>query len=422
MKDLYTFDYSIARALATYDEVRNVYARFFDELKVPYLVAQADSGDMGGTLSHEFHFPTTKGEDNIISCTGCCGYVANEELAESPVDQVVESSGGLKVWRGISRDRRTLINVWYPTSISSRKSDTLPEVNMHAIKAIVPEVDASIENSLPLWADSIASSHAQKLVNLVDGRISGSFHTMTHTDDAEIPYWPDMEPLTGVEMETISFVPGTQQPLNLLRIQDGDKCPSSDCGSSLRVEKAIELGHTFHLGTRYSNPLKATVAVPRELQEDASSVTVDLASPSSSQEVPMQMGCHGIGVSRIIGAVADTLADEKGLNWPRVIAPYEVVVLSSKDNPEDVAVEVFDILSASSGSQTTRDVILDDRAASFAWKMRDADLVGYPIIVVVGRAWKMKGMCEVQCRRLEVREEVALEDLPGFVDMLLDQL
>jgi prolyl-tRNA synthetase len=136
----------------------------------------------------------------------------------------------------------------------------------------------------------------------------------------------------------------------------------------------------------------------------------------------MQMGCHGIGVSRIIGAVADTLADDKGLNWPRVIAPYEVVILASNAGLEQVAIEAYDTLSGPSGSSPLRDVVLDDRPQSFAWKMHDADLVGYPIIVVVGRTWKAKGMCEVQCRRLEIREEVPLKGLPDFVDMLLDQL
>src|ERR1700722_20097214 len=87
MKDLYTFDYNVASALETYHQVREMYAKIFDELKIPYLVADADSGNMGGSLSHEFHFPAGKGEDNVISCDSC-NYVANEELAESAIRDV----------------------------------------------------------------------------------------------------------------------------------------------------------------------------------------------------------------------------------------------------------------------------------------------------------------------------------------------
>jgi prolyl-tRNA synthetase len=422
MKDLYTFDYNTSRALVTYNEVRKVYAGLFDELKIPYLVAQADSGEMGGDLSHEFHFPTTQGEDYIISCTSSCGYVANEELAESPINGVLESGSGLGVWRGISRDRRTLINVWYPSSTPGRKCYASPEVNMHAVKTIIPDLDPSIENPSSLWAKPSAQS--RRLLNLVDGRLPDSIRVKIESNDVELPYWPNAEQLPEISMETIFQNSATQQALNLLRIQDGDNCPNSDCAGNLKVEKAIELGHTFHLGTRYSDPLKATVALPAELRDGNlnSETPASTTVPSSGQEVPLQMGCHGIGVSRIIGAVADTLADNKGLNWPRVIAPFEIVVVASKGDLEDAAVEVYDTLSASSGSKPQRDVILDDRTQSFAWKMRDADLAGYPIIVVVGRAWKTKGMCEVQCRRMEISEELPLKTVPDFVDLLLDQL
>jgi prolyl-tRNA synthetase len=422
MKDLYTFDYSTSQALATYDEVRNVYAGLFDELKLPYLMAQADSGDMGGNLSHEFHFPTTQGEDYIISCENSCGYMTNEELAESPIHESLGTGSGLQVWRGISRDRRTLINVWFPPSTPRSTSKLLPEVNPHAIKAIIPELDPSIENSFSLWVDPPPKAGQRRLVNLVDGRLPDSVRRKIESSDPEIPYWPDAEQFPEIAMETIFQNSSTQRPLNLLRIREGDPCPECNNGT-LNVQKAIELGHTFHLGTRYSDPLKATVAVPAELLEDGSSSTDGLAisTSTSSQEVPMQMGCHGIGVSRIIGAVADTLADEKGLNWPRIIAPYEIVVVPGK-GLEDAAVEVYDTLSHSSKFQPHRDVILDDRADTFPWKMRDADLVGYPVIVVVGRRWNSEGMCEVQCRRLNVREEIPMKDVPAFVDSLLDQL
>jgi prolyl-tRNA synthetase len=452
MKDLYTFDYSAAFALETYHEVREAYAKLFDELKIPYLVADADSGDMGGNLSHEFHFPTSKGEDNVISCT-TCNYVANEELAESAVqpyggsgqedlnsleNENAKAQGEGKsaieprVWRGISRDRNTLINIWYASgSDTSRGMPGHPELNLHAVKAILPEFDASIEDPMSLWTRTagIASTKHEvlRLVNLVDCRLPYHSRVDIESQNPRLPFWPEELncQFPHINMETLSRNPLTGRPLNLLRIRDGDPCARCSAGV-LKVQKAIELGHTFYLGTRYSDPLDATVTVPGHLLKDKDHSLISSAERSDSspdQKVPMQMGCHGIGVSRMIAAVADTLADEKGLNWPRVMAPFEVVVVPG-NGLDHAASEIYDALSSipSTSGRPQLDVILDDRTETFPWKMRDADLVGYPVIVVVGRRWKADRICEVQCRRLQVRQDLPLGEIRPFVASLLDKL
>lgn len=439
MKDLYTFDYSTASALETYHQVRAVYSKIFDELKMPYLVADADSGDMGGNLSHEFHFPTPSGEDNVISCTSC-DYVANEELADNGIRPGVDSEGShissateaisaLKpqVWRGISRDRHTLINVWYP---GASEHSNHSEVNIHAVKSAVPEFDASVDNPLPLWEHCSAAdtTHEKslRLVNLVDSRLSPLHRADIESQNPELAFWP--KELNGqspaMDIEIIWQNPVTQMPLQLLRIQDGDPC--ARCGTgTLTVQKAIEMGHTFYLGTRYSEPLNATVKVPGHLLKDGDLDPAAMANRDLNQDqtLPMQMGCYGIGVSRMIAAVADTLADKKGLNWPRVMAPFEVVVVPAK-GLDDAASEVYDVLCSSKDLHHSPrlDVVVDDRVQSFPWKMGDADLIGYPVIVVVGRRWKDERVCEVQCRRLNVREERSLDQLPEFVESLLCRL
>jgi prolyl-tRNA synthetase len=446
MKDLYTFDLSLSLALSTYEQVREIYARLFNELKLPYLVAEADSGNMGGNLSHEFHFPTSKGEDHVISCSNC-NYVANEELAESPVLKPANRNDGNRskttnldferpeanvlVWRGISRDRRTLVNVWYPSSATSDRATAglaTPEVNVYAIKAVLPDLDASVEDPLPLWEKIYDATPENRiadipvpirLLNLIDCRLSDDVQKAISMKESHLPFWPasigNRPPCAGIEV--VSKDPSTQQPLNLLRIVDGDPCLRCFDGT-LSVQKSIELGHTFHLGTRYSVPLSATVAVPAE-ESDALNIEIS----RSGQHIPMQMGCHGIGVSRMIGAVADTLADDKGLNWPRVMAPFEVVIVPSK-GLDEAALEVYDVLCKmpSNSGVSQLDLILDDRAESFPWKMRDADLVGYPVIVVVGRRWKAESSCEVQCRRLQLRQEVPLVELADFIRSILSQL
>lgn len=448
MKDLYTFDLSPNLAMVTYNQVRDAYVRLFDELKVRYLVAEADSGDIGGDLSHEYHFPTTMGEDHIISCQSC-DYVANEELAESALPPATPDSGAtwsfvssdvesraskntFTVWRGVSRDRSTLVNVWYSPREGFQGG---LEVNTHAVKSIVPDLDPGVENAALLWAQAIeknilekqeASPQGANIVNLVDYRLPSSLLATIESGEID-PLWTNSPPPSALGIETTTTAENTSdgRPLNLLRISEGDTCPRCNDGS-LKIEKAIELGHAFYLGTRYSDPMKAVVTLPAGYVEpDLPGTEGSAQAPvplKAAQQVQMQMGCYGIGVSRLIGAVAETLADEKGLNWPRVIAPYEAVVIPARGQ-EEGAVDVYDALTgAGSISKDALDVVLDDRTNSFPWKMQDADLVGYPIIVVVGRSWKNNKSCEVQCRRLGTKEEVPLDNLAAYIDGVLVQL
>ncbi|KAI1137939.1 prolyl-tRNA synthetase [Hypoxylon sp. FL0543] len=423
MKDLYTFDYSTQSALSTYGEVREAYSRLFDELKLPYLVAEASSGDIGGDLSHEYHLPTPIGEDNVISCDNC-SYVANEELAFARLDPVEDAapdahSGDVlaaNVWRGVSKDRSTLVNVWYPASFSD------DDINAYAIKSVLPELDSSLNDSIPFWSSTTQSTNSSEprrslqLLNIIDYRLGPPFASALQTNPSPELLLPKD---TNLDLSTITteYITSTadEDQLNVLRVRNGDNCPRCETGK-LKVQKAIELGHTFHLGTRYSDPLEAQVRVPSKLIENktASDSTGDMAT------VSMQMGCHGIGVSRIIGAVADHLADDKGLNWPRAIAPFEVVVIPGRGLEKD-GVIVSEYLANSQGPRPL-DLLLDDRSESLPWKMRDADLVGYPVLVILGKGWSSDRLCEVQCRRLSSVSHVLLEDLPIYINQLLSQL
>ena len=453
MKDLYTFDKSKCLALATYEQVRNAYAALFSELKIPYLVAEADPGDMGGNLSHEFHFLTSKGEDRVINCQSC-DYVANEELAKAAVPARTEPKGGLKwsfiesnqpipsgnssadsifsVWRGLSRDRTTLVNVWYTLSPGTSTRTVRPEINTHAVKRVIPDLDPSVENAAAHWKSEKQLNPGSRLdqtlgipriINLVDYRLPRE--VLGDSMNSEIPIWPESlnETVTEVKPTVISKDPLTHEQLDLLCIQKGDICPKC-CEGQLDVNVAIELGHTFFLGTRYSEPFNAVVTLPSSHSEADDGISTE--SAQQSRQVLMQMGCHGIGVSRMIGAVAETLADEKGLNWPRVIAPYEAVVVSTPGNELD-ALSIYDSLVSGPGNAGNKDwnsldVVLDDRENPFPWKMKDADLIGYPVIVVVGKGWKTERTCEVQCRRLSVRENVPFDRLRAFVEGLLVKL
>ncbi len=409
MKDLYTFDGSVQAALETYEQVRQAYNNIFSELKLPVLAAKASSGDMGGDLSHEYHLPTAIGDDRVIHCN-TCDYVINEEIAESTVAGEAAAEVKLGLWRGISKDRTTLINVWYPRKMIRPRDGQLQEytdadIRISAIKALVPDLDTAIGDALPLWRLSTSSPTmtAARLVNITDHRLGPSVAKDIRDGTIKLSAWPtELEP----QPQSLSFtVHGTgsdaDKHLDVLRVQTGDQCPQCRSGT-LTVEKAIELGHTFHLGTRYSEVLGPRMAVP-----------------PSSDVAPLQMGCHGIGISRIIGAMAEHMGDNRGLNWPAVIAPYSCVIVPGGKVDDGDALGVYATITDSAGDLCeTLDAVLDDRDRSLPWKLKDADLVGFPVIVVLGRDWHESKYVEVQCRRLGVKEKIGLDALPRMITKL----
>ncbi|KAJ5637479.1 hypothetical protein N7490_007358 [Penicillium lividum] len=437
MKDLYTFDYNVQEALKTYQAVKYAYTQLFDELKVPYLVAAADSGNMGGSLSHEFHFISSKGEDRVVSCSHC-DHVYNEELADGKTHSFNESAEPNNVpgfqtedastdvtptvstgmWMAISHDGNTLLRGWYPKfSMQSGSQEPVERhVNSHAVKAIATaagvDLDLSVENPLEKWVARVKSRPADVKPRVLD----------LYDSQVRVYQRPPLSDLlqkaectvADIEYSMLDRFPNAPNKLSLIRVHDEDKC--SQCADGLLTSNpAVELGHTFHLGTRYSEVLQASVSVNPALLEGASPSDV---KSGKQQIVPMQMGCHGIGVSRMVSAVANRLVDSKGLNWPRVIAPYEAVVVPGK-GLDSVAEQVYDGLTSRA---TPIDTLLDDRDKGMGWKLGDADLIGYPIIIVVGNGWKKNQTVEVQCRQLDVKKDVSMDQLPEFVESLLTQL
>lgn len=407
MKDLYTFDISVQAALKSYEEVQVAYRDFFAELRLPVLVAKASSGDMGGDLSHEYHLPTAIGEDKVVSCTSC-DYVANEELAEV---RAPEPDGKHRRMFRITEDRSTLVNVWYPESADG-------VLDIQAVKALVPDLDVNVTD--PSEYMRSAKPGSLKVINLIDGRLQHITQFLEKPGLAEQAAGLEMEQYP--QFKSVEYVAGDKNGklLNFLKVAAGGRCPKCEHGT-LKVQEAIELGHTFYLGTRYSKPLEARVEVPKALLDGASLSSTTVADTEKQSEmVALQMGCHGIGVTRLIGAVADHLQDKMGLNWPFQIAPYEVVVLTNGLKPDSelvpAAESITDLLAGYA------DVVLDDRPLGIPWKVNDADLVGYPIIVVIGKYWTKTKEVEVKCRRLGVTELVMVERLTSVVEELLLKL
>ncbi|EKG17588.1 hypothetical protein MPH_05209 [Macrophomina phaseolina MS6] len=401
MKDLYTFDHLEAEALETYNSVREAYVNLLTELKLPYLVADADSGSIGGDTSHEYHFISPKGEDTVFACNSC-DFVANEEVAQ-PKDQALDKPGTIHIWKGISKDRRTLIeaHIMLDPAQPGDSSEPADLVNLHAIKTIFPGLDTSIErNAEELWNPAEPQSTIQQ-----DGTSAPPARLVIA--DQNISAFRDQlsfekhNTSSSAHPTTFHYLtPSSSKIRSLRRLHNASPCPSCADGR-VSAHRAVEIGHTFHLGTRYSAPLNLAIQNPA-------------GKPSL-----VQMGCHGIGVSRMIAAVADALADAKGLNWPRVVAPFEVVVIPGKGVDIDKDAEkVYDGLALGGV-----DAVLDDRKnVAMGWKLGDADLVGFNVVVILGKAWRDGGKCEVQCRRLGIKEDVVAEKLGEFVAQLLGRL
>ncbi|KAL8973226.1 MAG: hypothetical protein Q9183_000079 [Haloplaca sp. 2 TL-2023] len=440
MKDLYTFDASPSQAIQTYQRARDAYRAFFDDLRVSYLVADADSGSIGGKLSHEYHVPTASGEDTVISC-GSCAYAANEELARSKaaIKNSKRSQAGLTPiwsWYGITKDRSRLIEASLPQTTESQGSGSAkpgrnPEINQHLIKSLYPDLDLGIENPLATFTSQLRDyeSHgmidsskpltALSIIQIYDYRISReSFHRdnpVTRLDSAGLG-------TSRFSLDIDTFI--NPSCLDLARIHNGDECPN--CGEkSLKLQQAVELGHTFYLGDRYSKPMNAKFATSssHDIGDETATGQGDQGptAPAKSVQAFFQMGCHGIGISRIIAAVADSLADKQGLMWPRVMAPFEAVILATEEHKAS-ANEMWDILSRQNQRFDVVDTVLDDRDRGLGWKLKDADLIGFPVVIVLGSVFAKEGLCEVSIRRLGLREKVAMEDVREYVCSRLAQI
>lgn len=404
MKDLYTFDLTPEASLETYAAVQGAYRNLFDELKLRYIVAEADSGTIGGTLSHEYHYPSLSGEDTVFTCNECT-YSANAEAARTRTPTphpALEEPGNIAVFHGVSTDRTTLINVFYPRSTPAGTSN---EVNTAVVRTLMPALDAGVGSAeaLEMWrvcfheySDGAAAGSYSQIVNLFDTRLPHSVTEASFSNHSDQPLFREFVADKRIPTTAVTRQTATGEPLNLLKMKEGEGCPACETGVLVGTS-AVELGHTFHLGTRYSEPLKAVV------------------TDGEGRQAPMEMGCHGIGVSRMISAVAEGYRDDAGLCWPRVAAPFEVVVVGKDAAAVGDAEGVYDELAGAG-----LDVLLDDREKDFVWKMKDAELVGYPVCVVLGRRWK-DGKVEVQVRSGRKKLEVGVAELRETVLSALEE-
>jgi prolyl-tRNA synthetase len=405
MKDSYSFDLDDAGLDISYQKHRDAYVQTFDRLGLKYNIVKAVSGAMGGSKSEEFLAPCTTGEDTYVLCPSC-GYAANVEAMVTKVNPV-DSSGTPALEELDTPNTPTIdslvqvLNERFGGGFTG--ASTLKNVMLIADgKAISVLVPGDREVDLKRFQENLGGIHElrtfedadfAKFPGLVKGYIGPqNAQALGITVYADPHVAPGTSWVTGANKKDRharnvvngrDFTPDAY--VEAAEVRAGDACP--ECATEVIIDRAIEIGHIFQLGRKYAEALSLTV----------------LDQNGKSQVVTM--GSYGIGVTRAVAAIAEQTYDEIGLNWPAELAPAKVHIVATgkEDLPFDTAEKIATELEAAGLS-----VMLDDRrGTSPGVKFKDAELIGNPVIVVVGKSLE-QGNVEVRVRKSGDKQEVPL--------------
>jgi prolyl-tRNA synthetase len=415
MKDSYSFDVDDAGLEASYEQHREAYIATFDRLGLDYVIVDAMSGAMGGSRSEEFLCPTPVGEDTFVRSPG--GYTANVEAVTTPAPEPIPHDDAPAAHVEDTPDTPTIETLVAHANEHHPRDDGRPWTAADTLKNVVVKLAHPDGSTEPL----VVGVPGDRDVD--DRRLAAQVEpaTVLPFDDADFDAHPTLvkgyigphalgaESPSGIRylvdpriVEGTRWLTGANEPgrhvfdlvcgrdfhpdgtIEAANIRDGD--PAPDGSGPLELARGIEIGHIFQLGRKYAEALGLQV-----LDENGKLVTVT-------------MGSYGIGVSRAVAAIAETTVDDMGLCWPRQVAPADVhLVIAGKD---DEVVDAAERL-ASDLDAAGIDVLLDDRKASPGVKFKDAELIGIPTIVVVGKRLA-DGVIEVRDRASGDRTEVAV--------------
>ncbi len=408
MKDSYSFDVDDAGLEVSYNKHRQAYVKTFDRLGLKYNIVSAMSGAMGGSKSEEFLAPCPTGEDTYVLCNGC-GYAANvEAMVTITAPYKGDKVGAIEVLDTPNTPTIDslveLFNSKYSANISA--ADTLKNVLLMAdekpISVLVPgdrEVDlkrlgANISGvkDLRLFEDADFAKFPKLVKGYVGPQDAKEFGLKLYADPriVEGSHWVTGANKKDKHAKNVTcgrdFI--VEEYVEAAEVKAGDSCPK--CAKAVVIDRAIEIGHIFQLGRKYAQSLGLTV-----LDKEGKPVVVT-------------MGSYGIGVSRAVAAIAEQTYDELGLCWPSEIAPADVHIVATgkEDHPFDVAEQIAKDLEAKG-----LEVLLDDRReASAGVKFKDAELIGIPKIIIVGKSLA-DGKVEIRDRKSSSKQEVVLADV-----------
>jgi len=415
MKDAYSFDVTLEGLNQSYQRMFEAYQRIFTRCGLSVLACEAESGVMGGEVSHEFMAEAASGEDLVAQCPAC-GYAANREAAKC------QSAEGSRQRAG--EEPKPLEEVRTPGKHTVEQVSQFLKVSpAKLIKTLVYEIEQGTIAVLIRGDHEVNESKLAKVLKTSQLKLA-SAATIERLTGAPVGFTGPLKldkvrliadhavmgvvnGVTGAnkrDAHLVSVNPGRDFSPSLVAdvrvVTNEDAC--AHCGKPLRLIRAIEVGHVFKLGTKYSQVLGASVQDP------------------SGKQVPMVMGCYGIGVNRIVAAAIEQHHDANGLMWSPAISPFQVLVtvLEATDPKASRAGEE----TASALGEAGLEVLLDDRVQSPGAKLKDADLIGVPVQVVIGKVWEREGCLEVVERASKAKHQVEPARLGETVDKLLDKL
>ncbi len=423
MKDAYSFDRDAAGLKQSYQVMYDAYVRIFNRFGLQFRPVAADNGAIGGSGSHEFHVIADTGEDAIVYCPDS-DYAANMEAAEALAPPASTAAGVLALTKTPTPGKSTCADV--AALLGLPLSQTVKSL----VLTVEPEEGSTAggKTGKSIWLLLLRGDHdlnevkAAKVPGLANYRFSTEAEIIEHfgTRPGYLGPIGTVLPVNLIVDRSVAvmtdFVCGANeadfhytgvnwgrdlpQPVvhDLRNVVAGD--PSPDGKGVLAIQRGIEVGHVFQLGTRYSQDMKATF-----LDENG-------------KPQLLQMGCYGIGITRILGAAIEQNFDERGIIWPSAIAPFEVVLCPmGYDRSETVKAETDRLYAALSEARI--DVILDDRGERPGAMFADWELIGVPHRIVIGERGIKEGKLEYQGRRDAAATAVAIGDMAAFVQSRL---
>jgi prolyl-tRNA synthetase len=406
MKDAYSYDTSYEGLDISFNKMNTAYNNIFTRLGLDFVPVEADNGVMGGSDSIEFMVKADIGEDQLIVCD--CGYGANTEKADAVFTQADLSmvtklpiqtinTPSVKTIEELTQFLNTTPNNFVKAVVYNsdkgivvalvRGDREIEECKLKGNLGVVSLEMASPEDIISIGSVAgfvgardlrncivIADNDIKNMVNFVIGANEVDYHCINaNLEDLTVDYFADIK-----------------------KVQEGDLCPR--CGKPVKVMRGIEVGHIFKLGTRYTKALEC-----KFLDEQG-------------KEQYMIMGCYGIGISRTLSALVEQNCDERGIVWPEIVSPYklEIIVANQKDAVQSqLANQLYESLNDDNDN-----ILLDDRKESIGVKLNDAELIGIPYMVIVGRGAK-DGMVEFVKRTTLERVEVSIDEFSSIYQSMV---
>jgi prolyl-tRNA synthetase len=398
MKDAYSFDRDEEGMRASYDAMLRAYRRMYDRLGLSYVVVEAEAGQIGGGINHEFMARADVGEDLFVECENG-DYLADMKAARPRPPDAIDQ-GDLQPLEVLDTPNTPTIDAlaaFLRIPAERTLKNILFDAGGQTLAVLVPGDREVAEEKLEQLFFPTPIRRFEDVDFAERGFAKGYVGPQGLPDDAVViadhSVRAGKDWVTGAN-RTDHHVVGANTPRDfrvdryedVIEIREGDRCPND--GGALRVGRSIVVAHVFQLGTKYSAPLKATF-----IDEDGT-------------EQLFQMGCYGVGISRTLAAAAEQYHDDAGLMWPKVMAPFDAVVIVANGDDEEVAsaAETVYLGLRSAGL----DPAIDDRDVAAGVKFNDADLIGYPVQVVVGRRGLRSGSIDLKLRATGERSQAPL--------------